>query len=88
MKPIPNKLFKVAALSSNLNSFGLRGMVVVADDGEAWEVGGNSLNVRPRGAVVSVPMVRRKPNFSKLGYEIPRKLPKAPPEVVAKLWPN
>ena len=31
------KTFAVAARSTNTNSFGLRGFIFVADDGEAWE---------------------------------------------------
>ena len=31
------KTFAVAARSTNTNSFGLRGFIFVADDGDAWE---------------------------------------------------
>ena len=33
------KTFKVVAISSNANSFGLHGHVLMAWDGETWEVG-------------------------------------------------
>ena len=33
------KQFKVASISSNANSFGLYGHVLMAEDGESWQVG-------------------------------------------------
>jgi hypothetical protein len=81
------KLFKVASVSSNANSFGLRGMILMAQDGEAWEVGANALNVKQKGAIVAVEIVNDQPAWATLGYEIPRELGKAPAKVVREVWP-
>lgn len=80
-------VFKVAAVSSNRNSFGLRGMVLIDAHGEAWEVAANDLNLKAKGETISVPAdADKEPEFYRLGFEIPNKLPKAPPQVVAKVW--
>lgn len=74
-----NKLFKVVSVSKNVNSFGLRGHVLVARNGEAWEVGANHLNSKKIGEVVSL-----HGSFS--DFEIPRRLPTAPKNVVDEVW--
>ncbi len=80
------KQFKVAAVSESCNSFGLRGMLLIARDGEAWEVGANSLNVKPEGAVLKVPYLNRA-TWSEFGFEIPHRIePDAPPELVEDVW--
>jgi hypothetical protein len=81
------KAFNVASVSDNLNSFGLRGMILIAHDGEAWEVGASYLHVKKKGDVVQVPVVGEAGrNFASLGFEIPRKLPDAPAGVVEEVW--
>ncbi len=80
------KSFKVAAVSSNRNSFGLRSMVVVARDGEAYRVLSNDLHVKRQGHAISVELRDRKVDWAALGYEVPEKLPDAPPEVVKEVW--
>jgi hypothetical protein len=81
------KVFKIASVSSNMNSFGLTGMILIARDGEAWQVGASIHHVRRKGGVVRVPVAgRRDRNFAALGYEIPERLPVAPPPVVAEVW--
>jgi hypothetical protein len=81
------KAFKVASVSDNTNSFGLTGMILVTRDGEAWEVGASSLYVKKKGDVVQVPIVGKAGlNFASLGFEIPHKLPDAPPGVVEEVW--
>lgn len=80
------KSFKVAAVSSNRNSFGLRSMVVVAPDGEAYRVCSNGVNVKREGDVLRVERQDGGWNFSALGYEVPEKLPNAPSEVVKERW--
>lgn len=82
------KDFKVVAVSSNRNSFGLKGVVLVARDGQAFEVGSNNLHLPQRGDVLVVPT---KPgiglDWGSLGFEIPRALdPPAPPDVVQQVW--
>lgn len=81
------KEFKVASVSSNYNAFGLKGIIVLARDGEAYEAAANDLNVKPKGAVVRVPVRGGVASFVKLGWEIPRKLDAvAPPAVVSEVW--
>jgi hypothetical protein len=81
------KPFRVASVSSNLNSFGLTGMILMARDGEAYEIGASSLYVKKKGDVVRVPVVGKfGRNFASLGFEIPRKLPDAPAGVVEEVW--
>lgn len=83
----PTKAFKVASVSDNTNSFGLTGMILIAADGEAYEVGASYLRVRKKGDVVLVPVVGKAGrNFASLGFEIPRKLPDAPAGVVEEVW--
>jgi len=87
------KLFLVASVSSNCNSFGLRGMILMARDGETWQVGANSLNVKEKGDALAVPMTPAKmftydgdlANWSGFGFEIPRRLPDAPSNVVEEV---
>lgn len=81
------KTFKVAAVSSNRNSFGLTGMILMARDGEAWQVGANDLNRRAKGTLIQVQVIgKRGRNFAALGFEIPERLSKAPRKVVAEVW--
>lgn len=81
------KAFKVASVSDNTNSFGLTGMILIAADGEAYEVGASYLHVKKKGDVVQVPVVGKAGrNFASLGFEIPRRLPDAPPGVVEEVW--
>ena len=83
-----NKLFRVATVSANANSFGLRGVVLIAQDGQVFEVGSNRHNLPAQGAELRVPLVGKTPVFAALGFEIPRELnPPAPPEVLALVWP-
>jgi hypothetical protein len=84
---IESKQFKVAALSSNLNSFGLRNHVLIAEDGEAWQAAASHTNVRAKGEIVRAVLDRNDvPDFSYLGFEIPSKLPNAPRNVVNEVW--
>lgn len=86
-KPKQTKAFKVASVSDNTNSFGLRGMILIAADGEAYEVGASSLYVKTKGDVVHVPVVGKAGrNFGTLGLEIPRRLPDAPAGVIEEVW--
>lgn len=81
------KAFTVASVSDNTNSFGLTGMILVAADGEAYEVGASYMHVKKKGDVVRVPVVGKTGrNFASLGFEIPRKLPDAPAGVIEEVW--
>ncbi len=81
------KAFMVASVSENTNSFGLTGMILIAADGEAYEVGASSLYVKKKGDVVQVPVVGKTGrNFASLGFEVPRRLSDAPAGVVEEVW--
>lgn len=87
--------FKVVARSSNTNSFGLYGIVMVAQNGMAFQAAANSLNAPKRDAIVHIPTTitfekMRGPKinlcFASAGFEIPEKLPICPPEAVNEIW--
>lgn len=88
--------FRVAAVSSNRNAFGLFGMIIVARNGLAYEVGANDLNVKHQGDTFKVPYVEEEPDaegtpklrlaFEQLGFEIPNRRDDAPDEVLAIVW--
>ena len=82
---IKHKTFKVVSRSENANSFGLHGLVVVARDGEAWEIAANSIYDKQQGTSVYQNIDNPKnPTFD--GYELPRKLPQCPKDVVAEIY--
>ena len=83
------KHFIVVTVSKNTNSFGLRGMILMARDGEAWQVGANHLHVKKAGDLVRVPASAgpvREASWVALGYEIPHRLKRAPQHVAAEVW--
>jgi hypothetical protein len=82
------KQFRVVAVSTNRNSFGLHGVALVARDGQAYEVGCNDLHLPRQGDVLNVPTrAGGGLDWAKLGFEIPTRLhPPAPPEVVRQVW--
>lgn len=87
-KRAKTRTFVVAAKSGNYNSFGLRGMILVARTGEAWQVAANTLNEREIGERLQAPLnpVNRHPMWVGFGFEIPEMLPPAPPKVVKEVW--
>ena len=80
------KRFKVAAVSNNANSFGLKGVVAIAKDGQAFEVGASALYVPVEGRVLGVPVEGGSLVWARLGFEIPRELERAPKKVVKQVW--
>jgi hypothetical protein len=87
MKP-RRKTFVCAAKSTNYNAFGLRGCVLIANDGDAWQVAANSLNEPEVGERLSVPLneLNGNPMFHGFGYEIPERLPNAPENIVTGVF--
>lgn len=79
--------FTVVAVSKNTNSFGLHGVVLLSESGIGFEVGANSLNVRKVGDKLQVPHHEGSENFTfaSFGFEIPRRLPHAAPNLVRRL---
>lgn len=79
-------IFKVAAVSSNMNSFGLRQFIMVANDGAACKALGNSVRVERYKAGRSVSIVNLD-SLTALGFECPEWIPGvAPPEVVREVF--
>lgn len=80
-----SKTFRVALVSSKPNSFGLHGHILVARDGEAWEVArsrGPHLDEWSMMKFVSVLCDEDGiPNWAGANCEIPRRLPNCPPDV-------
>ena len=93
---IPHKPFKVASISTNPNSFGLYGHILIAEDGEAWQVGRARSGEYPqpweRGEIVQAPLkddpIRRitAPAWEEMHCEIPERLADAPDSIVAEVW--
>ena len=81
------KVFIVAAISSNSNSFGLNQFVLIAKDGEAWAACRSrrySTFVQGDKLFLSYPI---EDSLSKLRFEIPdRLIPDFPPAVVQAVW--
>lgn len=78
--------FKVAAISSNTNAFGLYGCILVARDGTVYEVASNNLNLPEKGKTVRVKVEAGTPAFHKKGWEVPTRKPDAPAAVVKEIW--
>ncbi len=72
---------KVAAVSENTNSFGLRQMVLLKRDGTTFTACANSLNLLDEGTVIS-----EKSLYSR-GFELIHELPTlAPASIVTRIW--
>lgn len=80
------KKFKAVLISRNTNAFGLYGVILVAKDGESWEVGSNSLSLPFQGQVLTCKMSTGQPRMFELGFEIPRRLPDLPEAALAEVW--
>jgi hypothetical protein len=76
----------VVAVSSNTNSFGLAGVILMARDGRTWEVGHcQHPEAWAKGQRISVSLdLQGAPIF--MGCEIPRRLPDAPQPVINEVW--
>lgn len=79
--------YKVAAVSRNCNSFGLKQMVLVSRSGDVFKACASYLNVREEGAIINVPVNEHmEPQFSQLSFEIPERCAIAPADVVNELF--
>lgn len=79
--------YKVVSVSSNTNSFGLYGMILMNKKGEAYQVGANSMYVPKKGNILNVPINNEgKPKWASMGYEIPESKGIAPQEVIKEVW--
>lgn len=94
--------FKVVAVSSNTNSFGLTGIVAVSKSGEAFQFGyNNSLNPVKKDEIVTLSFPVKYDSSRSLvrdgdlpimingnTIEIPEVLPTPPDEVLKEMFPE
>lgn len=88
-KGITAKDFKVVSVSSNANSFGLHGVIILAQDGQGFEVGITGQFLPAKGDVLSCTVCNKTGDLKSIhrhSYEIPRMLPKAPEAVIKEVW--
>lgn len=80
--------FKIAAISSNTNSFGLKEFIMGAQNGTTYKACKyNSIGYFKVGDIVEVPVNENLiPQFGMRGFEIPRKVDNCPPKVVKEIW--
>lgn len=83
---------KVVSVSANRNSFGLSGVVVMARDGRAWELGVNTTGGSNSSVAAGFEFVIFIEDGSDVfpqaafSYEIPRFLGAAPDNVIKEAW--
>jgi hypothetical protein len=81
------KNFRVVSVSDNANSFGLHGHILIAEDGEAWEAGAGTFHGHKKGDTLRLSADRDgEYDWAHHGFEIPRRLPDAPRNVVNEVW--
>jgi len=83
--------WKVFAVSSNRNSFGLRSMLVMNQTGEVWRILANDLNVREKDSIIDTVVVQDEagqyaPEYMFAGYECPERQKDAPEELIKEVW--
>ena len=81
------KSFKVVAVSKNANSFGLHGHILVARDRTTYEAAKTGQFKHAEGDILEIPVSDYGvPSWAACGFEIPRRLPKAPIKVARLIW--
>ena len=80
------KKFKVVAVSTNTNSFGLHNVILVAQDGEAYQAGHSYFNLPIKNDIVELEVLKSGLNWGVAGFEIPEKKSDAPAEIVKDIW--
>lgn len=93
------KTFQVVAVSTNTNSFGLHGVVLVAKNGLAFEAGASGFTVQLHhlkvGAHITLNMIEGGDesadaiawfDWAAKSFEIPRELPACPKKLVKQMW--
>lgn len=79
------RAFRVIAISTNTNSFGLRGVIVISSTGEAWELCANDLHTPNHGAELTPEVVDGVPQWGRLGFETPKRLQMDPFTLVGSI---
>lgn len=85
--------FKVVAVSSNSNSFGLRQIVLVAKSGVAFKACASYMNLPKKDSTVNVPVLVKNEivvgyDLAALGYELPERMDNCPAPVLAEIFPE
>ena len=86
-----SKPFKVAAKSSNTNSFGLYQLILVSKDGEAYKTHASMYNAKNVGEVMNQ-QIRYRSDSNKIvsesfrGTEMTTKLPQVPKDVLNEIF--
>lgn len=83
----PPMSFKIVAVSQNRNAFGLHGVVLMAEDGTAYEAAHGQNGLPQKGDVISIQFTDDKQlDWGGAGFEIPKELPAPPQEVIDEVW--
>jgi hypothetical protein len=90
-----SKQFKIVSVSKNANSFGLHGHVLLAHDGEGWEVGRHRTGPHEgewnKGDLITIAKRSAAPDdyaWAENSCEIPRRLPPAPLQFIEEIFPK
>lgn len=85
------RAFKVVAVSTNTNSFGLYQMLVIAKDGTSYKTHASYLNVKKQGEILTQHYNLNEKgvetNHRFLGCELTELIEPAPEDVIAAIWP-
>ena len=91
-QPTRKKVFKLAACSTNTNSFGLKHTVWVAQDGEAFEAHPSAYGSDPvlseevGKRTISLPVNKEGKTILSHRWEMTEFLPKAPQSIINTVW--
>jgi hypothetical protein len=83
------KLFKVVTISKNTNSFGLYGVIIMAKDGQAYQIAVSHLYKPEKGDVLSAYVSENTGKLLRIisiNHELQEELPTAPMDVVKEVW--
>ena len=89
------KEVKVVSISSNTNSFGLFGVILMAKDGETYQVGASQINLPKKDEVLrnnihynesTQERILKSLSWSWHGFEVPERLTDAPNEIITEVW--
>lgn len=78
------KSFRIAAVSSNANSFGLRQCIMMPRTGKAWKVLKSICQPWTKGQDIKVPIVKDQLQWARVGVECPEEIDLLPPKTLVK----
>jgi hypothetical protein len=87
------KKFKVIAISEDTNSLGLKQALIIAQDGMAYRVCANSVNMPEEDSYIHIPFVKDKDDnptealsFAQRGFELNERVSDVPMDVVNEIF--